>query len=44
VQLAHDADPAVASVFGVTINGLAMDLTVPVQGLVRPGSIQVLAS
>ncbi len=43
VQLAHDADPAVASVFGVTINGLALDLTVPVQGLVRPGSIQVLA-
>ena len=42
VQLAHDADPAVASVWGVTINGLAVDLAVPVQGLVRPGSIQAL--
>ena len=42
VQLAHDADPAVASVSGVTINGLAVDLVVPVQGLVRPGSIQAL--
>ncbi len=42
VQVAHDADPAVASVMEVTINGLEADLSVPVHGLVRPGTVGVV--
>ena len=42
VQVAHDADPTVASVLDVTINGAAADLAVPVQGLVRPGAVAVV--
>lgn len=42
VQVAHDADPAVASVLDVTINGQAADLQVPVHGLVRPGAVAVV--
>lgn len=42
-QIAHDADPNVVSVYGVTINGLASDLLVPASGLVRAGVLQVSA-
>lgn len=42
VQVAHDADPTVASVLEVTINGKAADLQVPVHGLVRPGTVGVI--
>ncbi len=42
-QVAHDADPGVVSVYGVTINGVATDLLVPPSGLVRPGVVQVTA-
>jgi hypothetical protein len=42
VQVAHDADPTVASVLDVTINGLAADLVVPVHGLVRPGTVDMV--
>ena len=42
-QLAHDADPSVASVYGVTINGVGTDLQVPASGLIRAGTVQVTA-
>ncbi len=42
-QVAHDSDAAVASVYGVTINGLATDLQVPPSGLIRAGTVQVTA-
>ena len=42
VQVAHDADPAVASVWGLAINSAGADLAPPAHGLVRLGSLSVL--
>jgi len=42
VQVTHDADPAVASVREVLLNGLAADLAVPGHGLIRPGTVTVV--
>lgn len=41
-QVAHEADPTVASVRDVTINGVAADLAVPSHGLVRSGTVAVI--
>ena len=41
VGAAHNAHPLVDSVFGVTINGLAADLSVPANGRVRLVSLEV---
>ncbi len=42
-QVAHSAHPAVVSVFGLTINGVADDLRVPPFGMVRASGIEVTA-
>lgn len=41
IQVAHDASPLVASVYGVTVNGVAADLVVPLSGLIRAGVLDV---
>ncbi len=41
-QVAHDAHPAVSSVWGLTVNGVASDLVPPPHGLVRPRGLGVL--
>ncbi len=41
VQVAHEADAGVESVYAVTINGVGADLQVPAHALVRPGQIVV---
>ena len=41
IQVAHDSDPAVASVWGVTINGASVDLNPPSNGLVRPTNVGI---
>lgn len=43
VQLAHDADPRIARVSAVTLNGRAADLTPASYGVVRLGSMTVTA-
>jgi uncharacterized phage protein gp47/JayE len=39
--LAHGADPSVVSVMGTTINGSAMDVSAPVNGVIIAGSVTV---
>lgn len=42
VQVAHEADPRIVGISGVTINGVASDLVTPVFGRIVPGSVTVL--
>ena len=42
-QVAHEASPLVASVYGITVNGLGADLVVPANGLVRAGTLEISA-
>ena len=41
-QVAHDSHPAVSSVWGLTLNGVAGDLVPPRHGLIRPRAVDVL--
>ena len=41
-QVAHDANPLVASVLSVTLNGSNADLTPPIFGLIRPAQVEVI--
>ena len=41
VQVAHDADPSVSSVIGVTLNGSSGDLAPPIFGRIVLGSVAV---
>ena len=43
IQVAHEADALIGSVWGVTINGLAADLVVPPYGRAMPGAVVVLS-
>ncbi len=41
VQVAHDADPRIARVTTVTLNGAAADIVPPLYGVLRPGTVTV---